>query len=504
MPLPSEGTLIADRYRLSREIGCGGMGAVWAATDEKLARSVAIKLMMPRPGRQRTAFARFKREAMAVARLSSPHIVQVHDYGVWEDTPYIVMQLLSGDDLSAKLSRHGTLPLDTVTRLVAQTAKALTVAHEAGIVHRDLKPSNIFLERDARDEQVRVFDFGIAKPLRDEDSTEVTAEGATVGTPAYMSPEQVYGSKDVDERSDLWALAVIAYRALTGRKPFDGAAGLELLSNIANTPHVPPSVLADELPPAIDEFFEQALAKDPDDRFQSAQALANELARIADVSISFGLSEGPLSSRLPTMEDQALSRSTTPHDPAMVATMEERAHRAGDDDSAGGDAEPAAEEREPTGGTLEAATNTLEPALRRRRMGPWSVGLGLMAVGALAGWLVLRNHDDREGTPAAPAGAATGSAANLVQPAADPSPPPSEAAQPTTEPSASPAPDTSGPAGGTGQPVASSTSASEPRSRPRATSRPPSPGKDSPPPPSSTAAQPPPAKSGADLFNQMW
>ncbi len=180
-------TVVAGRYRLLHELGEGGMGSVWVAYDKKLRRPVALKMLKHGYLDSGEALARFEREAMAVARLRSPNIVELHDYGIHEGAPYMVMELLEGRDLSAKLKRAGRLRLDVVARIVGQVAKALTVAHDQGIVHRDLKPANVFLVRAGEEEIVKVFDFGIAKLAREDDGV-VTVSGALVGTPAYMSP----------------------------------------------------------------------------------------------------------------------------------------------------------------------------------------------------------------------------------------------------------------------------------------------------------------------------
>ncbi|MEQ9318155.1 MAG: serine/threonine-protein kinase, partial [Polyangiaceae bacterium] len=164
---PAAGTMIADRYRLERQLGEGGMGSVWAAVDEKLRREVAIKLVTERIADSERALARFEREAMAVARLRSPYIAQVYDYGVQDGSPYIIMELLEGEDLKVMLARQGRLTVEDTARIVVQVAKALHAAHATGIVHRDLKPANVFLSRGHGEEVCKVFDFGVAKALND-------------------------------------------------------------------------------------------------------------------------------------------------------------------------------------------------------------------------------------------------------------------------------------------------------------------------------------------------
>ncbi len=277
------GMLIGGRYQLARHIGRGGMGSVWVAKDCKLVRPVALKLVRAKVASKR-GLARFEREAMAVARLRSPHIVQMHDYGIDDGEPFMVMELLDGADLRSHLEGNQSLNLVQVAGLVGQISRALATAHEAGIIHRDLKPANIFITSHHGEDIVKVVDFGLAKALGGEDHVkDSTAEGTLVGTPRFMSPEQVHGAKNVDHRADLWALAVIAYRCLTGVLPFRGVGLGELFDIIRNQPHTPPTHLVRGLPSAINDFFDQALAKQPSQRFQSALALAAALAALCNL-----------------------------------------------------------------------------------------------------------------------------------------------------------------------------------------------------------------------------
>jgi len=289
-------SLIAGRYRLEHRLGEGGMGAVWVAEDETLQRWVAIKLMTARLAASSSAAERFEREAMAIARVRSPHVVQVFDYGVDNDTAFMVMELLHGEDLYSWLRKHRPVPLERVAELVVQVAKGLTAAHRVGIVHRDLKPANVFVVREHEEECVKVFDFGLAKgladlgPMRDQ-----TGEGVLLGTPRYMSPEQAHGAKRVDHRGDLWSLGVIAYLAITGRLPFRGNGVGEVITKIATEAPVPPSELVETLPDTVDGFFLRALAKRPEDRFQSAQELSDAFVALGSegvTSSTFGGGDG--------------------------------------------------------------------------------------------------------------------------------------------------------------------------------------------------------------------
>ena len=283
---PAPGKKIADRYRLERQLGEGGMGSVWGAHDEKLRRDVAVKLVTERIADSERALGRFEREAMAVARLRSPHIAQVYDYGVEDGSPYIIMELLEGEDLKDMLSREKRLSLEATARLVLHVAKALHAAHAEGIVHRDLKPANVFISREHDEEVIKVFDFGVAKALNDLADGEATAEGVLLGTPRYMSPEQAHGAKEVDHRSDLWSLGVIAYRAVCGRLPFTAVGTGHVLVQICTEDPPKPSEIIGHLPAAVDAFFARALHKNPAERFDSAREMGLAFADLAEVSLS--------------------------------------------------------------------------------------------------------------------------------------------------------------------------------------------------------------------------
>ena len=275
------GRTVGGRYRLARELGRGAMGCVWLAVDTQLQRNVAVKIMtgegVASPGSRRL----FAREALAIAQLASPHVVQVHDSGIDDDVPFIVMELLLGEDLEARLSRQPRLPLAAIGSLLCQAAKALELAHRVGIVHRDLKPANVFLSRAGADEVLKLLDFGVAS-WAEADGPDRSESLYVLGTPLYLSPEQAWGSAPVDHRSDLWSLGVIAYRALTGVLPFSGRTAGEALVNIYSKPAPPPSALVPGLGGAVDRFFEQALARDPGRRFQSAARMAAAFQKLVD------------------------------------------------------------------------------------------------------------------------------------------------------------------------------------------------------------------------------
>jgi eukaryotic-like serine/threonine-protein kinase len=316
-----EGSVFAGRYRLERALARGGMGSVWVAQHTQLDVHLAIKFMDPTFAASSDARSRFEREAKAAAKLQSPHVVQVHDYGVEDNTPFIVMELLVGEDLGDRLKRERRLSLKATSDIVTQTAKALRRAHEEKIVHRDLKPGNIFLAKNQDDEIVKVLDFGIAKARMSTDG-EVTKTGTLIGSPHYMSPEQARSGKNLDHRSDLWSLAVIVFRALTGHLPFPGDEIGEVIMAICADPIPVPSHVAPDLGPDVDQFFVRALARDPAKRFQSAKEMAEAFAVLAGAGAAAAgasivlaapaIADDPSASDLETRVDDSTAVAPTP------------------------------------------------------------------------------------------------------------------------------------------------------------------------------------------------
>ena len=294
----SDGLLIAGKYRLDRPLARGGMGSVWVARHLALDMPVAIKFMDASMASLDEALVRFEREAKLSARIRSPHVVEVLDYGTDAGRPYIAMELLLGEHLGERLRRERRLWLPDAAAIVLQVAKALRRAHEAGVVHRDLKPANVFLSRiNDEEEIVKLLDFGIAKSGWDDDDGEVTKTGVVLGSPSYMSPEQVRGIKYIDHRSDLWSLGVLFYRALTGQMPFQGESNLDVALRIAGEPYPLATSLAPDLPAEVDELFARALARDREDRFQSAREMAAAITGLS--SVVARASDPPLSSPSP-------------------------------------------------------------------------------------------------------------------------------------------------------------------------------------------------------------
>jgi eukaryotic-like serine/threonine-protein kinase len=267
------GDRLGGRYELIEEIAAGGMGRLWRAHHVELDVDVALKVVSTQ-GATPGSFKRFKREAQAAARLRSPNIVQVLDYGEFDGQPYLAMELLQGEDLAKRLARAGRLPFDDCTKIIDGLAKGVQLAHDAGIVHRDLKPGNIFLERVGDEEIVKILDFGVAKDLATSaDPGSTTAGGVVMGSPAYMSPEQVWAHQ-VGHRADLWAMGVVAFEMLIGKNPFSDETLAKIFERIVRAPLPKPSEFEQGLPPELDAFFARALARAPKERIASAKEFA--------------------------------------------------------------------------------------------------------------------------------------------------------------------------------------------------------------------------------------
>ncbi len=264
------GTTLGGRYRLVELLGQGGMATIYRARDAQLDRDVAVKLLRPEFGKDPDFLARFRDEAKAAASLSHPNIVAVFDFGEEESGPYIVMELIEGEDLGSILRGNGPLAPKQAARVSAETAKALQAAHIRGIVHRDVKPSNILVARDGR---IKVADFGIARALNE---SQITLPGTTMGSVHYFSPEQARG-ENATVASDIYALGIVLFETLTGQRPFsgDGAAAVALARLTTTPPR--PSALREGVPPELDAIVTKAMALDPAGRYASAAAMASAL-----------------------------------------------------------------------------------------------------------------------------------------------------------------------------------------------------------------------------------
>lgn len=278
-PQLASGDVLAGKLRVERLVAFGAMGDVYEAVDTTLGRRVAVKLIAPELGDEHGFRARFEREARAAASLTSSHVVKVLETGVSDGTPYLVMELLSGRSLEAIIERDGAVPPDVAVDWILQALDAITEAHDHGLVHRDLKPANLFLadRGPSKSPILKVLDFGVVK-LTDPSVTQLTATGATMGTPAYMAPELVRARGDIDARADVWALGVTLYELVTGRLPFSSRVVPNLLGQIL---HEEPAPLDAHVPAPLAAVIRRCLVKEPGGRYANGAALGRALAAAA-------------------------------------------------------------------------------------------------------------------------------------------------------------------------------------------------------------------------------
>jgi serine/threonine protein kinase len=283
LPPVSPGDVLAGKYRVERVIGAGGMGVVVQATHLELDERVAMKFLLPHAIENAEAATRFVREARAAVKIKSEHVARVTDVGRLENgAPYIVMEFLQGSDLAVVLGR-GPLPVEDAVDFLLQAADAMAEAHAAGIVHRDLKPSNLFMSmRSDGTPIIKVLDFGISKVnVPDTSDAGLTRTTTIMGSPFYMSPEQMRSSKDVDHRTDVWSLGVILYELLTASQPFTGETLPQLVASILSEPPQPLRAKRPEVPPDLEAVVLHCLEKDRNQRYQSVGALAQALVNFA-------------------------------------------------------------------------------------------------------------------------------------------------------------------------------------------------------------------------------
>jgi serine/threonine-protein kinase len=279
-PTFNEGDLLAGRFRLGRSLGGGGMGVVMAATHVDLGGQVALKFL--RSYSDKGEVERFMREARAAGRLRSEHVTRVFDVGRLESgMPFIVMEYLEGETLREVLRKRPVLPVQEVVGYALQVCKALADAHAHGIVHRDLKPANLFLTRDLQGQAlIKVFDFGISKILAEEDPG-LTTTGRILGSPSYLSPEQLIAPRTVDARTDVWAMGVTLYQLLAGTLPFDSDNPVKLYMLVLNSTPVPVQEHRPDLPHALADVIARCMQKDPANRFANIAELAYALEPFA-------------------------------------------------------------------------------------------------------------------------------------------------------------------------------------------------------------------------------
>ncbi len=308
------------QYRIEKQIGIGGMGLVYLGVHALIGRRAAIKTLLPKHSINPAVVERFFNEARAASAIADPGVVQIYDFGYHVDgTAYIVMELLEGEPLSARIQRAGRLSITDALRIARQGAGSLGAAHACGVVHRDLKPENIYLVRDAEalgGERTKILDFGICKLGDGGSASKLTEVGTTIGTPPYMSPEQCRGDGLVDHRSDIYAFGCLMFEMLTGRVLFDAETPVDfLVAHLREDPPAPSEYVAD-LPPAIDALVLRCLAKLPDARFQSMAELQAAIGEVAQqlglVAIGTSSSSETLDMEAPAPESVSLRREHTP------------------------------------------------------------------------------------------------------------------------------------------------------------------------------------------------
>ncbi|HET7504713.1 MAG TPA: serine/threonine-protein kinase, partial [Kofleriaceae bacterium] len=304
------GDVLAGKYRVTKILGIGGMGMVVAATHLELDQRVALKFMLPSSADSPESAARFLREARAAGRLNSEHVCRVMDVGRFDTgVPYIVMEYLQGENLGAVLRRRGPLRVSEAVDYILQGIEGLAEAHAHGIIHRDLKPDNLFLhKRNDGGVTVKVLDFGISKIAVEGLSTKT---GDIMGSPAYMAPEQMESSRNVDHRTDIWSLGVVLYQLVVGKPPFQGETLPLLCMHVVNDDPVPMSEVRGDLPDGFEAVVMRCLQKEPPDRFADVGELAHALAPF-----------GPKTSNTSASRIQIVLRRTTKKDSAATISHE--------------------------------------------------------------------------------------------------------------------------------------------------------------------------------------
>lgn len=290
-----EGQLVGGKYLVGNLVGCGGMGTVWAGRHVNLGTLVAIKFIRPQFAERPDARRRFEIEARAAASVKSVHAVQVYDYGVTEGgLPYIVMEFLEGESLAETVQRVGPIAASEVAKIIAQASRALAKAHQAGIVHRDLKPDNVFLATNVENAEsdlpytVKLVDFGIAKivdlPEGQSGMSGPTQAGSVIGTPNFMSPEQLTVGGAPDALTDLWSFGATVFSAMTGRIPFEGEVLGDIVLKVCTAPIPSASALNASVPSGFDAWFARACNRDRTKRFQTVEEFSESLLRVCGAS----------------------------------------------------------------------------------------------------------------------------------------------------------------------------------------------------------------------------
>jgi serine/threonine-protein kinase len=388
------GTMLLGKFRVERVLGRGAMGVVVAATNVALGQRVALKFMLPGKGPTPERDARFLREARIAARLTSQHVAKVLDVGTMEATnlPYLVMEHLDGQDLDAVLEERGPLPIAEAVSYILQVCEAVAEAHKAGIVHRDLKPANLFLVKLADGSPcVKVLDFGVSKLT--EPGAALTMEAAVLGSPLYMSPEQMQASKDVDARSDIWALGIVLYQLVVNLTPFHGDVIQQVCARVFHGEPTPLSTFRADVPAGFEAVLLHCFEKDRERRWPN-------VAEFAAALVPFGPARSVVHAEraaaiLGVTADVPRLTELLPPDPVVVAPP----------------LQALALSAERTGGTLdtgaELAAGSRRPAPSSKRFVAAGLGLGVLVMGALTSVGLSRLRGDASVTPELGSGATT-------------------------------------------------------------------------------------------------
>jgi eukaryotic-like serine/threonine-protein kinase len=373
-------TLFDGRYRVLRKLGSGGMANVYLAEDEELGRRVAVKILNDRYANDDLFIERFRREAKSAAGLSHPNIVSIYDRGEAEGTYYIAMEVIEGRSLKELIMTRGALPIGTAIGYAKQLLEALRFAHRHGIIHRDIKPHNVLVSADqhakANEPRLKVTDFGIAR----HGASQMTEAGSIMGTAQYLSPEQARGAP-VTAASDLYSAGVVLYEMLTGKVPFTGDSAIEIAMKHVNDLPAPPSALRPEIPTELDQIVLRALAKDPGERYQSAEEFIEDLERVeaglpisrATTTAATALLAGAAGGLAAGESTELLSEGPT----RVVAPPPPR---------------PAPPRRPPD---YPPASPYDEPPRKRKRWVPWVLVALLIAAAVLAGWWAYNQIQDQ-------------------------------------------------------------------------------------------------------------
>jgi serine/threonine-protein kinase len=284
-PPVNVGALIADKYRIVKLLAQGGMGSVFEAKHDDLGQRVAVKMLHRELVTRKDFVERFLREARIAARIRNEHVVRVFDVGTHDGVPYMVMEYLQGTDLADLIETSGKQPLKDAVDYILQALAALIDAHEDGVVHRDLKPANLFIEqRSGRAHKIKVLDFGISKIAPGEDvNASITATRSLLGSPGYMSPEQIISTRNVDARSDVWSLGAILYELISGEPAFAGETIGEIFANIRERDLPPIRSRREDVPEALERVLVKALKRERDERYASARDFRNALMPFASI-----------------------------------------------------------------------------------------------------------------------------------------------------------------------------------------------------------------------------